>query len=313
MRILSRLDGWWMAPLGAQPVAFFRVALGLYALIYLISYWPNLTSSANFEATQFEPIGVATFAGDPLAGWLVHALVLAAIGLSVAFTLGWRHTFTGPLFAFLLLWVFTYRNSWGQIYHTENLLVLHAIVLGFARSADDLSLDARRGPVEAPDTSNYGWPLRLCAVLTVLTYFLAGWAKLEISGLEWITSDAMRNHVAYDNLRYDLMGSYDAPLGVWLLSYGWIFKPLAVATLIVELGAPLALLNRRIALVWAATVWFFHLGVLATMVILFPYPLVGLAFLPLFNWDGEPIIERIRRIAQMMTSWMGTRGRWRHA
>ena len=278
MRILGRLDRWWMAPLDARPVAFFRVALGLYSFIYLISYWPNLTSSAEFEATQFEPIGVTTFAGDPLASWLVHGLALAAIGLSLVFALGWRHRVSGPLFAILLLWVLTYRNSWGQIYHTENLLVLHAIVLGFARSADDLSIDARRNPVTSQDQSDYGWPLRLCAVLTVATYFLAGWAKLEISGLEWVTSDAMRNHVAYDNLRYDLMGSYDAPLGVWLLSYGWVFKPLAVATLIVELGAPFALLSRRIALAWAATVWAFHLGVLATMVIFFPFPSSGSRF-----------------------------------
>ncbi len=313
MTMLRRLDGWWLRPLEAQPVAFFRVAVGLFALAYLAANWASLTSSTSFDPVQFEPIGITSIASAPLSSWLVHSLLFAAFVFGIGFTLGWRFRFTGPLFAILLLWVLSYRNSWGQIYHTENLLVLQAIVLGFARSADALSLDARHRPVNTPNDANYRWPLRLCAVLTVLTYFLAGWAKLEISGLEWVTSNAMRNHIAYDNLRYDLMGSYDAPLGVWLIGYGWLFKPLAAATLVVELGAPLALLSRRIALVWAATVWLFHVGVLMTMAILFPYPLVGLAFLPLFNWDGAPIVTRVQHLAATLKLRFGVLERWRHA
>jgi hypothetical protein len=32
------------------------------------------------------------------------------------------------VFALLLLWVTTYRNSWGQVFHTENLMVLHVVL-----------------------------------------------------------------------------------------------------------------------------------------------------------------------------------------
>lgn len=292
---LRVIDGWWMQPGRARPLVFFRVVVGLYAFFYLFWQWDHLTSSADFESNQFEPVGVATLASQPLAGWLIYALLLAAILLCIAFTLGWRFRLTGPLFALLLLWVLTYRNSWGQIYHVENLLVLHALVLGFASSADDLSLDARsRSPRTGADI-RYGWPLRLCATITVTTYFLAGWAKLETSGMEWITSEALRNHIAYDNLRYELMGNYDAPIGRWMLGQDWLFKPMAVLTLVVELGAPLALLRRRIAFVWTSAVWLFHLGVLASMLIIFLYPLSGLAFLPLFAWDGEPVVSVVQR------------------
>ena len=50
----------------------------------------------------------------------------------------------------------------------------------------------------------------------------------------------------------------------------------------IELGAPLALLGGRIARMWAWRAWGFHVGVVLVMNIWFPYPLVGIAFLPLF-------------------------------
>ena len=56
-----------------------------------------------------------------------------------------------------------------------------------------------------------------------------------------------------------------------------------------KLGAPIALFGGRIARVWALTAWLFHLGVLALMNIVFPYPLLGVAFLPLL--EPEKIIR----------------------
>ena len=70
----------------------------------------------------------------------------------------------------------------------------------------------------------------------------------------------------------------------------------------VELGAPFALLGRRVALVWTLAVIAFHLGVFGLMAILFPFPLSGVAFAPFFA--PERLIEwvrarRLRRRAQL--------------
>jgi hypothetical protein len=54
-------------------------------------------------------------------------------------------------------------------------------------------------------------------------------------------------------------------VGVWL-------------TLVVELGAPMVLFGPRLRRAWMAMAWTFHVGVLALMAVLFPYPLVGVAF-----------------------------------
>lgn len=280
MTAVEWVDRWWMAPGPARLLGLFRVLVGGFGTVYLVVRWPNLVSSTGFEARQFEPVGVVSILEQPVGDWLLYALVVGAIGAGVAFTLGWRFGVSGPVFAVLLLVVLTYRNSWGQVFHTENLLVLHALVLGLSRSADGLSLDARGGTADVRGEA-YGWPLRLCGVVTVLAYVIAGMAKLDEAGLGWVTSDALRNQVAYDNLRKELLGDYHAPLGAWLVGHGWVFKPLAMGTLVVELGAPLALLGRRLAIGWAVSAWLFHVGIVATMAILFPYQLLGVAFVPL--------------------------------
>lgn len=312
MTWLRRLDSWWMQPLDAQPLAFFRILVGLFAVLYLVIRWPGMVSSVRFETSQFAPVGVATLASEPLAAWLVYALAAGALVTGVAFTLGWRYTITAPVFAVLLLWVLTYRNSWGQIFHTENLLVLHVIVLALVPAADALSLDARGRAEKVRNRMNYGWPLRLCALITVITYVIAGWAKVDISGLGWITNDALLNHVARDNVRKELLAGHHNPIGAWAVGQEWLFKPLAVATFVVELGAPVALLGRRIALVWAVSAWLFHVGVLALMSIPFFYPLVGLAFLPLFAWDGEPLVTAAQRLTDVLLSRFRIADWWRH-
>jgi hypothetical protein len=236
-----------------------------------------------------------TLLSGPLPEVVVRLLLVAAVAAGCLFVAGWRFRISGPLFALLLLFVLTYRNSWGQVFHTENILVLHVLVMGFSPAADALALGGRRRE-DIAEEPRYGWPIRLMCIVTVLTYFISGETKLRIAGLDWLTTDTLRNYVAYDNLRKIELGDVHSPLGAELVSHGWAFPPLAALTLAVELGAPLALLGRRAAAVWAALAWGFHAGVLAVMWILFPYPLLGLAFAPFFP------LERVR--------WPG-RWRWR--
>jgi hypothetical protein len=178
----------------------------------------------------------------------------------------------------------------------EDLLVLHLLVLAAAPAAQTWSLDARRrdGPAEGPDP-RYGWAVRTMALITVVSYVLAGIAKLRIGGFAWLTDEALRHHVAYDNLRKILLGDVSSPVAPHLVGRDWIFRPFALVTLLVELGAPLALLGGRIRSVWVVAAWSFHLGVLVLMAILFPYPLLGFAFAPLFRVERLATLVAPRR------------------
>jgi hypothetical protein len=119
----------------------------------------------------------------------------------------------------------------------------------------------------------------------VVAYVIAGVAKLRVGGLGWLDGDTLRNWVAYDNLRKEVLGDSYSTIGRHLVGYAWLFSPMAVLTVTVELGACVALLGGRWRTAWVVAAWLFHLSVLAVMAIVFPYQLSGVAFAPFFRLE----------------------------
>jgi len=130
-----------------------------------------------------------------------------------------------------------------------------------------------------------------------VTYLLAGIAKLRMAGGDWLDGEFLRNQIAIDNLRKALLGDETAALATLFLEQPAVLTLFCVLTLVVELGAPLALLHPRVGHAWAVGAWGFHLAVVLTMNIWFPYPLFGVAFLPLFAVERpvQWVISRLRR------------------
>jgi hypothetical protein len=143
-----------------------RIAFGAFATFYLSTRLGPLSNVASLQDWQFEPVGLAWFLQRPLPSSAVLGAVVAALALAPAVALGFHYRVVAPTFAVLLLWVTSYRNSWGMLYHTDNLLVFHALLLAFAPAADTLSLDARRwrqqGRPSSTDAEHgrYGWVIR---------------------------------------------------------------------------------------------------------------------------------------------------------
>lgn len=282
---------WWFEPAPAERLAVFRILLGLYVVNHLVTELPKLLGYTTFPRSEFKPYGVVRALTDaPLDPGLAKALIFVALGLAILFTIGVLHRVIAPLFAAVLLWVLTYRNSWSMLYHTENLEVLHVAILAFAPASDAWSIDAwwrRRRGRPAPDSSDgrHGWALRAAAMVTVIAYVLAGIAKLRLAGWGWLSGDQLKNQIAYDNLRRAVLGAKPSVWATPLLEHPFVFNILAGMTMLVELGAPLAFLHRRVAAAWAVMAWGFHVGVVFLMHIFFPYPLFGLAFAPFFRLE----------------------------
>jgi hypothetical protein len=283
--LLARLDRFWFEPAPALRLAVLRVLIVGFGLVWLVGFSPVLIGTLRTPASRFAPVGVVSLLDAPLGFGLALGLWLACIVAGLAALLGWRFRISGPIYAVALLWVSSYRNSWGMIFHTENLLVMHTLILAALPAADAWSLDARRrlGPTDGLRLDpRYGWGPKLMATVTALAYLLAGIAKLRNAGGVWLDGEVLLGHVAWDNLRKHELGARHSPLGAALSAYPAAFVPLAWLSMVLELGAPLALLHRHIARVWAIGMWCFHAGVLAIMAILFAYPLSGLAFAPFF-------------------------------
>jgi hypothetical protein len=291
---VKRIAEWWFAAAPAERLAALRIAIGLYALSWVVGRIPELRDLARLPAEHFRPVGVVRLLDAPLAPGAVVAIAAVTAALLAAFVVGAAFRVLAPLAALGRMWTLSYRNSWGMVFHTENLLVMHVLALAVTPAADVWALARRREPPPA----GYGWAIKLLVALAAVTYLLAGIAKLRIAGTDWLDGEFLRNQIAIDNLRKALLGDHVAALATLFLEQPAVLTVFCVVTLVIELGAPFALLGGRVGWTWAAGAWGFHLAVVLTMNIWFPYPLFGFAFLPLFPVErvGQWVIQRIRGI-----------------
>ncbi|MDA0370225.1 MAG: HTTM domain-containing protein [Actinomycetota bacterium] len=292
------MSNWMWRSAPATRLAALRVLVGAYTVVFLLARSASFWQTADLPAWQTEGVGVLWFLDTPWSPDVVHLLFLATIALGAAFTVGIGFRFTGPAFALVFLVMSTYRLSFGHVIHTEHLVALHLLALGFSQSADAWSFDSRRRRAEPIDHVRYGIPIRAMILVTVITYVLAGVAKVRHGGMDWLVGDVLRNQVAYDNLRKELLGSPHSPIGGWTVRFAWIFPPAAVLTTVVEIGALATLTSsKRARWVWAVAAWGFHLVVLALMAISFPYPLSFVAYACLFDVErgAERLIQAARR------------------
>lgn len=282
---VRRLDAWLLSPAPAQRLALLRIAIGLYGLVNVAVSFSEFDRLANRPASEFEPVGLAGVLSGPVPSVLLWMLFAALLVTGAAFVLGAGFRLTGPVFAFCGLAWATYHSSWGQLLHFEHVLTLHLLILGLSPAAEAVSVDGRSGGGVSEASVRYGWPIRLMAMVTVVTYSLAGVAKLRVGGLEWLDGSTLANHIAYSATRMDLLGESRPPLATLVVKQEWLLGPMAAVGLAVELLAPLALLGGRIRRLWVVGIVLFHLGTLTTMFVFFAYNGLGFALLPLFELE----------------------------
>jgi hypothetical protein len=230
-------DAWWRAPGSASLLALVRIVIGVYSWVLLLALAPSFVRLTELDSPRFDPVGIVSLLDSPLPQAFVLGLLGFALASGLGFTLGWRYRAMAPAFALSLLWVLSYRNSWGHMSHSEHLLVMHVSILCVCPAADACSLDLRAGRVQKGEERRYGWPLRLMMLTVVLSYMLAGWAKIDHGGWGWVRGDAVYHQVAHDTLRKIRIGATVSPLSSFLLQHPWVFGAAAFGTLLVELGA----------------------------------------------------------------------------
>lgn len=288
--MITRLLDRYFAPVPYLRFITVRALVSIFIACYCIGRFRVLTDFSRFAPERFTPVGPVALFQTPVPHSVNVITVVATIVLAVTFGIGRFTKITGLSLALLVLWVTSYRNSWGMLFHTENLLALHVTVLAAA------SLFVER-EVEDHDSVS-GWPLRLMSAITVATYLLAGIAKLRNSGMAWLDGEILRNYIAFDCLRKAELASEYSRLGALMVQQTALFHPLAWATMALELGAPLALTHRYVRWTWIATAWGFHMGVQLIMWIGFPYPLSLIAYaslLPVERLWQLPLLSQLAK------------------
>lgn len=121
----------WFPPMPATRLAFLRIAIGIFAFWYVAQRYNMFLNIAATEQSLFAPLGAVWWISAPLSLGAFEALLIATLLANAAFIVGWKHRFSGPAFGILLLVLLSYRNSWTMIYHSDNAMVVHALILGF--------------------------------------------------------------------------------------------------------------------------------------------------------------------------------------
>ena len=239
----------------------------------LLWFYPNLAEHLNFLRKNDEFVDpqlitrvlAGVFSRDAFFNpttftilyWATFAVgVLALVGLCTRLSLFLFATGT---------WIFVaHLFSYGDRHHTEALFAIFLMVLAFAPSGEQLSVDAvlrrRRTGSPAPETSELAvWPLKLVLVLLGLTYFSAGMAKMVHSGLRWLNGYTLQGHTLADAL------SRGYPFGIWLAQQHTLAILLSVFTIVFELFFWVVLLvPRRWAPLFLLGALLFQIGLYAT-------------------------------------------------
>lgn len=280
----------------AHRLGLVRLLVGGYTLRYLWRQRDKHRRLSRTDPAHFAPVGPVRVLRRPLPAPVADALTDATLGTTALFALGAGHRLVGPLHSALLTWTLSYRNSWSMVFHSDNTLVLHTWLLGASRAADAASLDAliSRAPGAGP-SPRYGWPLQAMQAVSTATYLISGVAKVAgPSGWAWVDGGGMRRQVAIDRIRKDVYGSsIGSDTAHALYPHRHLFTAFAVGTLVLELGAPVALAHPRLGRSWALSAYGMHWGIRAIMGIRFRYQLSGVSFASWFAL--ERVLARFRR------------------
>jgi hypothetical protein len=137
----------------------------------------------------------------------------------------------------------------------------------------------------------YGWPIRLLCAVAAICYLLAGVAKVTgKAGWSWALGTNLLDQIAYDTLYKELIDPHRASTTLqYVYHIPYVLMPAAVMSLVLELGAPIALLHRKIGYVWSGMVYGMHWGIKILMTLTFEYPISGAAFLCFFPVE-KPVL-----------------------
>jgi len=227
---------WWRSmlaravpPLTARTLGQFRVVFGLVLFCVVLSDPPpvlplELHTNVNW-LSDWAP--VHALAASATACRSLHVTTLVLGGL---FVLG---LWTRPAYVALVVGIFISRlvELQGRGMHDWDLAMPTLFVLTVVPWGDGFSLDSRlrrRSSGEVRSGTHYGLAIWIPGLMLGLGLVAAAYAKLNESGLAWVTSGAVKYHFLED--------AATAPFtwGVWVASHPTVAVLMSLAVIVTE-------------------------------------------------------------------------------
>ena len=245
MTLLKRIraiDHRLTGPGSARTLTQVRTALVLVIGLRLLlrDWW--LVSTV--PVPLFDPVAVISWMSGPPSRNLVTALWVVGL-VATALCAAQRR----PQLSFAVAWVCLLVlcatwSSTGKVMHNDILLLWASVPMVFVGSP-------RRGELDQVD-ERWCWAPRASLIIVAAIYFVAGFQKLNHSGLAWVFSD---------NLSWVLrQGSSPVSPTMFhtIARFTWLTMLIAGLSLVAELLAPVLLGFRRTRLWFLAIAFALH-------------------------------------------------------
>ena len=301
-------EGWmrfWFAPKDPANLAVCRILFfGFIFLFYLpvdFALWGDVADVFWRPTFFFGSLNIPALSPSTLG--VLQVLWKAALALSCVGLLTRVSTATAFVLGFYLLGL---PHNMGKVYHTDALLVFVFGIMTIARCADAWSVDhwwrsrKRRDAAWPAESGEYRWPVRAVWLLLSLIFFAAGFAKTKDSGLAWVFSENMGVLLVKQQYGNDALVDW----GVYLAQWPLLYQAMAGATVLLELGYPLAMISRRARWLFVPGMALAQIGIRVLMGPWFPqFLLCNLFWIP---WDRLGPVRRLR--ARSRRGYLGRHG-----
>lgn len=262
-----RWERFWFAPQSPVDLAVCRILF--FGMCFYFYAGQNFAGLGSFPRSFYRPVWLferlhlPVFSDavlEPLTVLWKVALVAACVGLL---------TRPATLVAAVLTGYFAgLPFNFGKTDHNVAAVMFVMGILSVSRCGDALSLDRmlwrlRRegaGPAAAPPapSGEYRWPIRLVWVTMSLIFFAAGMAKLRASGLSWVFSD---NFAILLTQRHYSETPPMVDWGLHVAAVPWLTYLMAAGSIAAELLFPLALVDRRLRVLFPLAMFGLQLGI----------------------------------------------------
>lgn len=308
LELLDRLFG--IPHFSPAEAALFRIVFGT-ALLCLLAF-PSGLGPTGQPTVLLQPGSGYGMGQWGISHWLratpeAHAAVytaalMGALGLTVGCL---TRLSTVVLWISLFLLICVRLTTGGAHNWGAPLLALAGLALtplGHAYSIDALARRRiGRGPTAASGPV-YGFAVWWIGFVLGLAFLAAAYAKLRVSGLEWLTSGAVGYHFLED------AGNAIVPWGIWIAGRPWLTIMLSAVALLVETALIAVVFCRREEhrLAIGLTGLGLQLGIyLFQGVLWWPWLVLYVSFLPwqrlarLLRMDGRPLVANADRRARL--------------
>ncbi len=231
-KIKQILNKYWQKDSSPYPLAIFRILLFSYTIIYIywLVGWRTIVDYHDLSQILWYPQSfyqLFDFKKIPRSiistffNFLWLPLFLAAIGVMTKWTT--------KIAAIAVAFYFASFINLLKLMAVDAPLVMSLLIISFSSCGDRLSIDYcfKKNSKKLLQNKNYSWPLQFNANFIALSYFLAGLAKLKMSGLYWMYSD---------NLMFIFL-TLDRPLGLYFANnFSYLGPTLSSLTIVMELA-----------------------------------------------------------------------------